>query len=347
MDECLLCSAERVTPWLFEDEVCWIAECLVCRTPMVVWRAHGLPDEELEAMLLERLGAVARDRYGEDGVLDRRERRRIPTTGTRTRARRAGSSTRERPLRQVRVERSAGSGSEAGEDLRLLRLELRVRQHPGVLELTELLGGARACRPGPVAVAPPAPGLRYWSAAAWSCQRLACRRETRLDTAVAVPATTAVLPTARSRPGISLPFLRSVRLGLRCLESSRAAMIAFTGIAPLPHELCSPAKGGRERRRPRVLVDEEGGRTAGLDRVAGLLAVVLAQQTRRGTLEDRELRVPSAAKSCRSSPTIVPSISFFTNARSRTRIRPRSTRFTRYGNASPLGCLSAGHSTTV
>ena len=25
MDECLLCSAERVTPWLFEDEVCWIA----------------------------------------------------------------------------------------------------------------------------------------------------------------------------------------------------------------------------------------------------------------------------------------------------------------------------------
>ena len=78
MDECLLCSAERVTPWLFEDADCWIAECLVCRTPMVVWRAHGLPDGELEATLLERLGAVAGDRYGDDGYWIDGERRRIP-----------------------------------------------------------------------------------------------------------------------------------------------------------------------------------------------------------------------------------------------------------------------------
>ena len=38
MDECLLCSADKLTPWLHEDEDCWVAECVVCRTPMVVWR---------------------------------------------------------------------------------------------------------------------------------------------------------------------------------------------------------------------------------------------------------------------------------------------------------------------
>ena len=64
-DECLLCSAERVTPWLHEDDDCWVAECLVCRTPMVVWRTHGLPDAELETALLERLERIAVDRYAD------------------------------------------------------------------------------------------------------------------------------------------------------------------------------------------------------------------------------------------------------------------------------------------
>jgi hypothetical protein len=76
--ECLLCSADRVTPWLHEDADCWVAECLVCRTPMVVWRSHGLPDEELEATLLQRLERIAGDRYGGDGYWIDPERRRIP-----------------------------------------------------------------------------------------------------------------------------------------------------------------------------------------------------------------------------------------------------------------------------
>ena len=41
-DECLLHGG--VTDWLHEDEDCWIAECIVCRTPMVVWRTHGCPN---------------------------------------------------------------------------------------------------------------------------------------------------------------------------------------------------------------------------------------------------------------------------------------------------------------
>jgi hypothetical protein len=77
-DECLLCSAERVTPWLHEDDDCWVAECLVCRTPMVVWRTHGLPDTELETALLGRLERIAGDRYGIDGFWIDPERRRIP-----------------------------------------------------------------------------------------------------------------------------------------------------------------------------------------------------------------------------------------------------------------------------
>ncbi len=77
-EACLLCTAERITPWHFEDEHCWVADCLVCMTPMIVWRPHGLPDEELERRLLTRLEHVASDRYGEDGFWIDGERRRIP-----------------------------------------------------------------------------------------------------------------------------------------------------------------------------------------------------------------------------------------------------------------------------
>jgi hypothetical protein len=78
MDKCLLCAADRVTPWLHEDEDCWIAECAVCRTPMVVWRTHGLPDAAVETSLLEVLRRVAGERYGADGYWIDGERRRIP-----------------------------------------------------------------------------------------------------------------------------------------------------------------------------------------------------------------------------------------------------------------------------
>jgi hypothetical protein len=76
--DCLLCSAQRVTEWLFEDEDCWIADCMVCRTPMIVWRSHGLPDRRSVAGLLERLESVAAARYGPGGFWIDPERRRIP-----------------------------------------------------------------------------------------------------------------------------------------------------------------------------------------------------------------------------------------------------------------------------
>jgi hypothetical protein len=62
---CELCAAARITPWYYEDEICWIAECEICETPMVVWRSHGVepPAAELEHMHA-RLRDVAAAHFG-------------------------------------------------------------------------------------------------------------------------------------------------------------------------------------------------------------------------------------------------------------------------------------------
>lgn len=59
-DSCLLCRAERITPWYHEDDVCWVADCSLCATPMVVWRWHGTePSDADREHMLERLGLAA------------------------------------------------------------------------------------------------------------------------------------------------------------------------------------------------------------------------------------------------------------------------------------------------
>lgn len=61
VDDCELCEAARITHWFHEDDVCWIAECEICDTPMVVWRWHGTqPDESELTHMHERLSEVAR-----------------------------------------------------------------------------------------------------------------------------------------------------------------------------------------------------------------------------------------------------------------------------------------------
>ncbi len=77
-EHCLLCRAERITHWYFEDEECWVADCLICTTPMIVWRTHGLPEPGHEERLLGRLAQAAASRFGEDGFWIDGERRRIP-----------------------------------------------------------------------------------------------------------------------------------------------------------------------------------------------------------------------------------------------------------------------------
>ena len=75
--ECPLCRAEHITEWYVDDDLCWITDCMVCMTPMVVWRSHGLPGPELERELLARLEPIAAARYPDGYTIDG-ERRRIP-----------------------------------------------------------------------------------------------------------------------------------------------------------------------------------------------------------------------------------------------------------------------------
>ena len=69
--DCMLCRAERITPWYHEDDVCWIAECDICAVPMVVWRSHGVapPASDREHMLA-RLRDVAGTQVGAHWIDD-------------------------------------------------------------------------------------------------------------------------------------------------------------------------------------------------------------------------------------------------------------------------------------
>ena len=72
IEGCDLCRAVRMTPWYHEDDVCWIAECDVCDTPMVVWRWHGTapPAEHVEHMRA-RLHEVATAQIGRASCRER------------------------------------------------------------------------------------------------------------------------------------------------------------------------------------------------------------------------------------------------------------------------------------
>ena len=77
--DCELCEAARFTHWYFEDELCWVADCEVCATPMVVWKRHGTepPAPELDAMLA-RLTVAGEQRFGPNGGIVDQVMRQIP-----------------------------------------------------------------------------------------------------------------------------------------------------------------------------------------------------------------------------------------------------------------------------
>jgi hypothetical protein len=53
---CELCEAARITPWHYEDDECWIADCEFCDVPMVVWKRHDAhPPDAVKAMLHAKL----------------------------------------------------------------------------------------------------------------------------------------------------------------------------------------------------------------------------------------------------------------------------------------------------
>ncbi len=62
---CELCAGAPLTPRYFEDERCWIADCLICRVPMVVWREHdATPPADVRDVLRTQLAVVADQFYG-------------------------------------------------------------------------------------------------------------------------------------------------------------------------------------------------------------------------------------------------------------------------------------------
>ena len=68
---CELCEAARITPWFYEDDLCWIAECEICYVPMVVWKTHDpSPPADVKAVLHERLAAVVAEHFEFEHYVD-------------------------------------------------------------------------------------------------------------------------------------------------------------------------------------------------------------------------------------------------------------------------------------
>lgn len=80
IDGCELCEAAPLTARYHADDVCWVAECESCGTPMVVWNWHGAePPADDVTHMLGALDRVAADLYGVGGYSLDRVMRQIPT----------------------------------------------------------------------------------------------------------------------------------------------------------------------------------------------------------------------------------------------------------------------------
>jgi hypothetical protein len=76
---CELCDAAPMTPWHYQDDLCWIADCEACDVPMVVWRHHGAapPAGDLSTMIAH-LTRVATERIGAGEFVIDQVMRQIP-----------------------------------------------------------------------------------------------------------------------------------------------------------------------------------------------------------------------------------------------------------------------------
>jgi len=79
VDDCELCEAARFTHWYHEDDVCWVADCEACSTPMVVWKSHGTEPSEAEIEhMMARLTEAGDERFGRGNASIDRTMRQIP-----------------------------------------------------------------------------------------------------------------------------------------------------------------------------------------------------------------------------------------------------------------------------
>lgn len=78
-EQCELCEAARFTHWYHEDDICWVADCEVCATPMVVWTRHGVePSADDVRHMLDCLADAGELRFGEGRFSIDRVMRQIP-----------------------------------------------------------------------------------------------------------------------------------------------------------------------------------------------------------------------------------------------------------------------------
>jgi len=78
-EHCELCEAARFTHWYHEDDICWVADCEVCATPMVVWIRHGVePSADHVRHMLSCLTHAAEQRFGDTQFSIDRLMRQIP-----------------------------------------------------------------------------------------------------------------------------------------------------------------------------------------------------------------------------------------------------------------------------
>ncbi len=69
--DCELCAEAKLSEWFYEDEYCWIAECIICSVPMVVWRNHDQqPSPEVKSMLHHRLAQIVAEHFDFDHYVD-------------------------------------------------------------------------------------------------------------------------------------------------------------------------------------------------------------------------------------------------------------------------------------
>ena len=68
---CDLCEAAKISEWFHEDDLCWIAECEICATPMVVWKNHdNAPPPDIKAELHARLAMVVERHFTFEHYVD-------------------------------------------------------------------------------------------------------------------------------------------------------------------------------------------------------------------------------------------------------------------------------------
>src|SRR6478736_3218622 len=147
-------------------------------------------------------------------------------------------------------------------------------------------GGAYCCGGG---------GSWAYCCCSWDAHLPAWRRETRLDTAVAVPAMAAVRATPRMRPGMTVPVLSRSDRGGCGVGRVDGGQHGLDGDAPTGDQLAaSLTHRPGEGRGPDVLVDEDARGAARFERGARLVQVPLVEQPRRGAFEDRQVQLPVA-----------------------------------------------------